>query len=148
MLRSTACRPNYHSIRSTKRLFDMHDSIATIASTAFLTVKELPTSLPGPSSYSFVDALSDAGVYIAKDHNPQAVGRPAHEHNTLYLWESGMSYKRWLGLSSELHGSFHTPSHGLELHQFYLHSPKLSSISNTRIQCCARLAEREFPRSA
>lgn len=67
----------------------MHDSIATIASTAYLTVKELPTSLAGPSSYSFVDALSDAGVYIPKDHNPQAVERPAHEHNTLYLWESG-----------------------------------------------------------
>jgi hypothetical protein len=89
MLRSTACRPNYHGIRGTQRLSDMHDSIGTIASTAYLTVKELPTSLAGPSSYSFVDALSDAGFYTAKDHNPQAVGRSAHKHNTLYLWESG-----------------------------------------------------------
>jgi hypothetical protein len=89
MLRSTACRPNYHGIRGTQRLSDMHDSIGTIASTTYLTVKELPTSLAGPSSYSFVDALSDAGFYTAKDHNPQAVGRSAHKHNTLYLWESG-----------------------------------------------------------
>ena len=68
---------------------DMHVSISTIASASSLTVKELSTVSPLPESYSFVDALSDTGVYIARDHNPEAVGRPAHSRNTLYLWESG-----------------------------------------------------------
>jgi hypothetical protein len=66
-----------------------HVSISTIASASSLTVKELSTVSPRPVSYSFVDALSDAGVYIARDHNPEAVGRPAHLPNTVYLWESG-----------------------------------------------------------
>lgn len=63
--------------------------MSTITSIASLTVRELPLQPTSPSNYSFVEALSDAGVRMTRDLDPQARGRPPHEHNIVYLWEAG-----------------------------------------------------------
>ena len=52
-----------------------------------LTVVEMPTTVP-IAGYSYVDALSDAGV-----HAPQIRDRVQSEPNTVYLWESGCQTK-------------------------------------------------------
>lgn len=58
------------------------------AAVSSLTVRELPSSST-VHGYSFMEALSDAGIPIHLDSNPQSRGRPAHLKNVVYLWESG-----------------------------------------------------------